>query len=40
MQLMGLFVDPIVAIFDNTFRHRSGEISPSYAAIADHLPPT
>jgi len=32
-------VDPTVSIFDNMFRHRSGEISPSYAAIADHLPP-
>lgn len=32
-------VDPTVAIFDNMFRHRSGEISPSHAAIADHLPP-
>jgi len=32
-------VDPTVSIFDNMFRHRSGEISPSYVAIADHLPP-
>ena len=32
-------VDPTVSIFDNMFRHRSGEISPAYAAIADHLPP-
>lgn len=32
-------VDPTVSIFDNMFRHRSGEISLSYAAIADHLPP-
>lgn len=33
-------VDPTVSIFDDMFRHRSGEISPSYAAIADHLPPS
>ncbi|MBL38918.1 MAG: amidohydrolase [Xanthomonadales bacterium] len=33
-----IVVDPTVAIFDNMFRHRTGEISPSYAAIADHLP--
>lgn len=32
-------VDPTVTIFDDMFRHRSGEISPAYAAIADHLPP-
>ncbi len=32
-------VDPTVAIFDNMFRHRSGEISPSYAMVADHFPP-
>ncbi|AKS41193.1 amidohydrolase family protein [Wenzhouxiangella marina] len=32
-------VDPTVAIFDDMFRHRSGEVSPSYAMIADHLPP-
>ncbi len=32
-------IDPTMAIFDNMFRHRSGAISPSYAAIADHLPP-
>ncbi len=35
----GIEVDPTVAIFDNMFRHRSGEISPSYAAVADHMPP-
>jgi hypothetical protein len=35
----GVVVDPTVAIFDNMFRHRSGEISPSYTAIADHMPP-
>ncbi|MDT8408057.1 MAG: amidohydrolase family protein, partial [Wenzhouxiangellaceae bacterium] len=34
-----IVVDPTVAIYDNMFRHRTGEISPSYAAIADHLPP-
>ncbi|MEN1728978.1 MAG: amidohydrolase family protein [Pseudomonadota bacterium] len=32
-------VDPTVAIFDNMFRHRSGELSPSYAMVADHFPP-
>jgi cytosine/adenosine deaminase-related metal-dependent hydrolase len=35
----GVVVDPTVAIFDNMFRHRSGEISPSYAMVADHFPP-
>jgi hypothetical protein len=32
-------VDPTVAIFDNMFRHRSGQVSPAYASIADHFPP-
>jgi hypothetical protein len=35
----GIVVDPTVAIFDSMFRHRSGEVDPSYAAIAEHLPP-
>jgi hypothetical protein len=34
-----IVVDPTVTIFDSMFRHRSGEIDPSYAAVADHLPP-
>ncbi|OAB63120.1 hypothetical protein AY599_18095 [Leptolyngbya valderiana BDU 20041] len=36
----GVVVDPTVAIFDNMFRHRSGELSPSYAMVADHFPPS
>jgi len=32
-------IDPTVAIFDSMFRHRSGELDPSYAMIADHMPP-
>lgn len=32
-------VDPTVAIFDQMFRHRSGEIAPILASIVDHLPP-
>jgi len=35
----GVVVDPTVAIFDSMFRHRSGELDPSYAMIADHMPP-
>lgn len=35
----GIEVDPTVAIFDSMFRHRSGEIDPSYAAVAEHMPP-
>lgn len=34
----GIEVDPTVSIFDSMFRHRSGEIDPSYATVADHLP--
>lgn len=34
----GIEVDSTVTIFDSMFRHRSGEIDPSYAAVADHLP--
>jgi hypothetical protein len=36
----GTVIDPTVAIFDSMFRHRSGEIDPSYAMIADHMPPS
>ena len=32
-------IDPTVAIFDNMFRHRSGQLSPSYAMVAEHFPP-
>ena len=35
----GVVVDPTVTIFDSMFRHRSGEVDPSYAMIADHMPP-
>jgi hypothetical protein len=35
----GVVVDPTVTIFDSMFRHRSGELDPSYAMIADHMPP-
>ena len=33
-------IDPTVAIFDNMLRHRSGELSPSFAMVADHFPPS
>ncbi len=33
-------VDPTVTIFDGMFRHRSGELNPEYAMIADHMPPS
>ncbi|MGD8359192.1 MAG: amidohydrolase family protein [Lysobacterales bacterium] len=36
----GVVIDPTVTIFDSMFRHRSGEIDPSYAMIADHMPPS
>lgn len=35
-----IVVDPTVSIFDSMFRHRAGELDPSYAGIAEHLPPT
>jgi imidazolonepropionase-like amidohydrolase len=35
----GIVVDPTVTIFDGMFRHRSGELDPEYAMIADHMPP-
>lgn len=34
----GVVIDPTVSIFDSMFRHRSGELDPSYASIADHMP--
>ena len=33
-------VDPTVAIFDSMFRRRPGEVDPSFAMVADHLPPS
>ena len=36
----GTVVDPTVTIFDGMFRHRSGELDPEYAMIADHMPPS
>jgi hypothetical protein len=36
----GVVIDPTVSIFDSMFRHRSGELNPSYAMIASHLPPS
>jgi hypothetical protein len=36
----GVVVDPTVTIFDSMFRHRSGELDPSFAMIADHMPPS
>lgn len=35
----GTVVDPTVTIFESMFRHRSGDISPGYAMVADHFPP-
>jgi cytosine/adenosine deaminase-related metal-dependent hydrolase len=35
----GTVVDPTVAIFDSMLRHRPGQLDPSFAMIADHLPP-
>ena len=29
-----------MTVFDSMFRHRSGELDPSYAMIADHMPPS
>ncbi len=40
LQERGTVVDPTVTIFDSMFRHRSGETDPSYAMIADHMPPS
>jgi imidazolonepropionase-like amidohydrolase len=36
----GTVIDPTVTIFDGMFRHRSGELDPEYAMIADHMPPS
>jgi hypothetical protein len=36
----GVVIDPTVTIFDSMFRHRSGDLDPSYAMIADHMPPS
>ena len=36
----GTVIDPTVTIFDSMFRHRSGDLDPSYAMIADHMPPS
>jgi hypothetical protein len=35
-----IVVDPTVSIFDSMFRHRPGAYDPSYAGIAEHLPPS
>jgi hypothetical protein len=39
LQRHGTVVDPTVAIFDSMFRRRPGQLDPSFAMIADHLPP-
>ena len=36
----GVVIDPTVTIFDSMFRHRSGELDPSYAMVAKHMPPS
>jgi hypothetical protein len=36
----GTIIDPTVTVFDSMFRHRSGDLDPSYAMIADHMPPS
>ena len=35
-----IVVDPTVAIFEQMFRHRAGEISPILSSVVDHLPPS
>ena len=40
LQEKGVVVDPTVTVFDSMFRHRSGQLDPSYAMIADHMPPS
>jgi len=35
----GTVVDPTLALFENMFTARAGTMSPSYAAVADRLPP-
>lgn len=39
LKTKGTVIDPTVAIFDNMFRHRSGQLSPSFAMVAEHFPP-
>ncbi len=34
----GVVIDPTVSVFDSMLRHRSGELDPSYAMVAGHLP--
>lgn len=34
-----IVVDPTLAIFDQMFRHRAGELSPILGGIVDHMPP-
>ncbi|MDH3924162.1 MAG: amidohydrolase family protein, partial [Xanthomonadales bacterium] len=36
----GVVIDPTATIFDSMFRHRSGELDPSYAMVAKHMPPS
>lgn len=38
LKLRGTVVDPTVTIFDSMFRHRSGELDPNFAMIAEHMP--
>jgi imidazolonepropionase-like amidohydrolase len=38
LRLRGTVVDPTVTIFDSMFRHRSGELDPNFAMIAEHMP--
>lgn len=39
LRARGTVIDPTAAIFDSMFRHRPGTLDPSFAMIADHLPP-
>ena len=32
-------IDPTLAVFEGSFTQRQGEMKPSFAAVADHLPP-
>ncbi len=38
LKLTDTVVDPTVTIFDSMFRHRSGELDPNFAMIAEHMP--
>jgi hypothetical protein len=40
LKKQGVVIDSTVSIFDSMFRHRSGEPDPSYAMIAEHMPPS